>query len=89
MKPIIFMSLILFVIFISGCKERAIDTGLQTPDTGPQTSCTSHTDCWCRGFTGAEFIEEKNPHYCCTADENKKNPGMCPEINKCAKCIYK
>lgn len=46
-------------------------------ETGPQTSCVSNKDCWCKEFTGAEFIP------------GKKVEGVCDtKLNRCQKCVY-
>lgn len=45
-------------------------------ETGPETFCSSNSDCWCRGFNGAKFTNEKVPGQC----DLKKN--------LCAQCKY-
>lgn len=46
-------------------------------ETGPETSCISNKDCWCREFTGAEFIP------------GHKVEGFCDITkNRCQQCLY-
>ncbi|MBI4150369.1 hypothetical protein HY488_03120 [Candidatus Woesearchaeota archaeon] len=45
-------------------------------ETGSDTYCESDNDCWCRIFTGAQFIPGRNPWYCDTT------------TNRCKGCTY-
>lgn len=46
----------------------------KTIETGPKTSCTTDSDCWCRNFNGSRFYEGKAVSRCMN--------------NKCVQCIY-
>ena len=52
-------------------------TSSEPAETGEDTYCNSNEDCWCRSFTGAQFIPgEKVPHRCNI------------ETNRCLPCYY-
>ncbi len=55
-------------------KRSASEGNIQ--ETTPATMCTTDADCWCRGFTGAEFTETFNQWTCNTATQ------------RCEQCIY-
>lgn len=44
-------------------------------ETGPATACFQDSDCWCRIFTGAEFLPGRAP-------------SNCQADNRCAQCFY-
>ena len=74
----ILLILLFLSIIVIGCAKK--------PETGPETTCSSNNDCWCRSFTGANFIEGKtSPSVCC----KEVNNLYCPSINHCARCLYK
>ena len=57
--------------------EQQIPFTSQPAETSEDTSCKSDEECWCRSFTGAEFITgEKVPHRCNL------------ETNRCLPCYY-
>lgn len=55
-----------------GPSKRAAEAS----QTGPMHVCRSDRDCWCRVFTGAEFVAGRNPWYC---DET---------TGRCRPCTY-
>ena len=73
--------IIFFIAFLAlnGCEMQ--NSTVPTPvkigeqlETGPRESCKVNADCWCRNFTGAEFIPGKVESVC-------KN-------NQCVACLY-
>ncbi len=78
MKSTLFV--LAFALLLVGCRSSLAETG-------PEHSCKVDSDCWCRNFTGAGYIEGKNKSYCCT-EQRKKDMGMCnlSTINHCMKC---
>lgn len=71
--------LALSLLAIAGCREErptapATITSIEPAETGPETSCKVDTECWCRSFTGAEFIPGKVQSRC--------------EKSKCVACLY-
>jgi acid phosphatase len=43
-------------------------------ETGPNTICKTNSDCWCRVFTGAEFVDGEERSICSN--------------NRCVRCMY-
>lgn len=71
--------LALSLLAIAGCREErsaapVTINSIEPAETGPETSCRVDTQCWCRSFTGAEFISGKVQSRC--------------EKNKCVACLY-
>ena len=90
---------IILVLIIIGVIVSLIPNESPSLHTSPDTLCIKDDDCWCRIFTGAEFLEGKSPSWCCTEDVVQKkllnqsgdwvSAFYCPNINHCSKCIYK
>lgn len=74
------VAIIVFGTFIYGRyapSQQQIPFIPQPAETSENTFCNSNEDCWCRSFTGAEFIPgEKVPHRCNL------------ETNRCWPCYY-
>lgn len=60
--------------FQRGAPKSGYQTGAPALETGPATVCRSSADCWCRQFTGAQFLEGKAASLCSN--------------HRCARCIY-
>ena len=84
-KKIILLFLIIAVI---GCTRKIPTTSEQV--TGPETPCSSNSDCKCRNFNGFEFTQGTSNSVCCK--EDNKNQGGCmvqeARLNHCTPCIY-
>jgi hypothetical protein len=79
MKRDILIICFMAAIALSGCEmpkssEPATVKIVEPLETGPLNSCKANTECWCRNFTGAEFLPSKVESKC-------KN-------NQCVTCIY-
>ena len=57
---------------------------IKLDETGGLT-CASNDDCWCRNFTGAEFMPGREPSSCCT---QKDKDRFCPAPGVCQLCTY-
>ena len=84
-KKLIIVLFLLVVIIVFGTflytrytpDEQQIPFIPQPAETNESTSCNSNDDCWCRSFTGAEFIP------------GEKLPQICNlETKRCLPCYY-
>lgn len=64
-------------------------------ETGPENYCESDDDCYCRIFTGAEFLKGKDKSVCCIGEDDERfrcSSSFYPEgyapANSCALCLY-
>ncbi len=60
--------------FQRGAPKSGYQKGVPALETGPETVCRSNADCWCRQFTGAQFLEGKANSLC--------------RNNCCVRCLY-
>jgi hypothetical protein len=92
-KKGVILIIIIVTIIISGGIYLYLDKrDVSVPmETGPEWSCNSDEDCWCRNFDGTEFVHSTSPSICCT--EEKIESGPCSDseanINHCAPCFYR
>ena len=59
---------LLVALALSGCQDSGAS------ETGPETVCQRNSECWCRIFTGAKFLEGRAPSKCLD--------------NRCVQCLY-
>ena len=79
-----FLAIVIFsIFFISGCVQTNDETNpdnyeqnQELLETGPEDYCDSKDDCWCRVFTGAEFVP------------GRANGSCDLETNSCMQCIH-
>ena len=70
---IIMISVIGSIIYFSHPAQKATANTIE--ETGPNTACSSDTQCWCRSFDGSKFIPDE------------KAPSKC-DFGKCMSCFY-
>lgn len=54
-----------------------VEKAIEPQETSPETPCASNDDCWCRNFTGAQFLPGKVPSLCNL------------QTNHCSPCYYR
>ena len=88
MKIWTYITIIITLISLS-CDKKSTQPSEITNDpnleqTGVDNKCDDHEDCWCRIFTGAEFLPGKAPSHCCL----EKEENYCEQLNRCRLCLY-
>ncbi len=56
--------------------------------TGPADPCTKNEDCYCRMFTGAQFLEGRRSSSRCCLEAGCKGEANGTVPNHCVVCIY-